>query len=285
MTGLAKSLRQVLEAGEAAVLVTVTGAQGSTPREAGAAMLVTANDIAGTIGGGELEWRMIAKARDMITAGEKSAAIDLPLGPELGQCCGGRVALALQAGDDETLSRLEATEAAEMENWPAVLIFGAGHVGRALAVALSPLPLAVTVIDTRPDAVAGLPSNVYTINSALPEAQVRDAPGGSAFVIVTHSHGLDFTITEAALARGDAAYVGMIGSRTKRVQFERWFAGQGGDSGRLGQLVMPIGGKVKDKRPAVIAATVAAELVGHLLGENAGEGKLDLPSRIAGARS
>ena len=280
---LAKFLRQALEAGEAAVLVTVTGAQGSTPREAGAAMLVTTNDIAGTIGGGELEWRMIAKARDMIANGEERASIGLPLGPELGQCCGGRVTLVLAAADGETLSRLEAAEAAEVENWPAVLIFGAGHVGRALAVALSPLPLAVSVIDTRLDALTGLPSNVSTTNSALPEAQVRDAPGGSAFVIVTHSHGLDFTITQGALARDDTAYVGMIGSRSKRVQFERWFFGQGGEADRLGRLVMPIGGKVKDKRPAVIAATVAAELVGHLLGESASENKHGLSQKIADA--
>ena len=266
---LAKFLRHALEVGEPAVLVTVTGAHGSTPREAGAAMLVSADRIAGTIGGGELEWRMIAKARDMVTGGEDSAVIDLPLGPELGQCCGGRVALTLEAADRETLARLEAAEAAEVETWPAVLIFGAGHVGRALAAALAPLPLAVTVIDTRPDAMTGLPSNVYVINSALPEAQVRDAPAGSAFVIVTHSHGLDFTITEAALARDDAAYVGMIGSRSKRVQFERWFVGQGGGRDRLDRLVMPIGGKVKDKRPAVIAATAASELVEHLLGESA----------------
>ena len=278
---LAESLRQALAAGNSAVLVTVTGAQGSTPREPGAAMLVTTDGIAGTIGGGELEWRMIAKARDMISGGEKSAAIDLPLGPELGQCCGGRVALALQAAGRETLARLEADEAADVDTWPAVLIFGAGHVGRALAAALSPLPLAVTVIDTRLDAVVGLPSNVDTINSALPEAQVRSAPAGSAFVIVTYSHGLDFTITEAALARDDAAYVGMIGSRSKRVQFERWFAGQGGDADRLGRLVMPIGGTIKDKRPAVIAATVAAELVGHLLGESAGESKSGLSHNIA----
>ena len=278
---LAKSLRQALDAGEPAVMVTVTGAQGSTPREAGATMLVTGDRIAGTIGGGELEWRMIAKAREMIAGGEKSAAIDLPLGPELGQCCGGRVALALDAADGETLARLEATESADVESWPSVLIFGAGHVGRALAAALSPLPLSVSVIDTRPDALAGLPSNVYTINSALPEAQVRDAPAGSGFVIVTHSHGLDFTITEAALARRDAAYVGMIGSRSKRVQFERWFAGQGGDNGWLDRLVMPIGGTVKDKRPVVIAATVASELVGHLLGESAAEIRHGLSRKIA----
>jgi xanthine dehydrogenase accessory factor len=152
-----------------------------------------------------------------------------------------------------------------------VLIFGAGHVGRALAAALAPLPLGVSVIDTRLDALAGLPANVYTINSALPEAQVRDAPAGSGFVVVTHSHGLDFTITEAALARQDAAYVGMIGSRSKRAQFERWFAGQGGDKAMLERLVMPIGGRVRDKRPVVIAATAAAELAEHLLGESAGE--------------
>jgi xanthine dehydrogenase accessory factor len=282
---LAKSLRQALEAGDPAVRVTVTGAQGSTPREAGAAMLVMADRIVGTIGGGELEWRMIAKAREMIAGGEERATIDLPLGPELGQCCGGRVSLALEVADNKTLASLEAAEAAEVENWPAVLIFGAGHVGRALAVALSPLPLAVSVIDTRLDALTGLPSNVATTNSALPEAQARDAPGGSAFVIVTHSHGLDFTITQAALARDDTAYVGMIGSRSKRMQFERWFAGQGGDTDLLGRLVMPIGGMVKDKRPAVIAATVAAQLVEHLLGEDIGEGKPGLPRQIAGGRS
>ncbi len=280
---LAEALRQALAAGTPAVLVSVTGAQGSTPREVGAAMLVTAERIAGTIGGGELEWRMIAKARAMITDGEERAAIELPLGPELGQCCGGRVALALEAGDREMLDRLAAREAAEKENWPAALIFGAGHVGRALANSLSPLPFALRVIDTRLDALAGLPANVYTINSALPEAQVRDAPPASAFVIVTHSHGLDFTITDAALARGDAAYVGMIGSRSKRMQFERWFVEQGGDKDMLDRLVMPIGGTVKDKRPAVIAASVAAELVGHLLGESAGENKSALRQPFANA--
>lgn len=282
MTVLAKFLRHALAAGKPAVLVTVTGAKGSTPREAGAAMLVTAKSIAGTIGGGELEWRMIAKARDMIIGDEERAAIELPLGPELGQCCGGRVTLALAAADRQMLDRLADAETAEAENWPVALIFGAGHIGRALAHALSPLPLGVSVIDTRPDALAGLPTNVYTINSALPEAQVRDAPAGSAFVIVTFSHGLDFTITEAALARDDAAYVGMIGSRSKRAQFERWFIGQGGEKDRLDRLVMPIGdGKVKDKRPAVIAATVAAELVEHLLGESARENKSGLHQPIA----
>ncbi len=280
---LAKILRQALDAGQPAVLVTVTGARGSTPREAGAAMLVMADRIAGTIGGGELEWRMIAKARDMIAGADRTATIDLPLGPELGQCCGGRVALALEAADRKILSRLEAAEAAEVENWPTAIIFGAGHIGRALAMALSPLPLAVTVVDTRVNAAADLPPNVYTIHSALPEAQVRAAAAGSAFVIVTHSHGLDFAIAEAALARHDAAYVGMIGSRSKRAQFERWFVDQGGKAGRLDRLVMPIGGAVKDKRPAVIAATVAAELVQHLLGESAGENRSGRAGRTAGA--
>ena len=79
--------------------------------------------------------------------------------------------------------------------------------------------------------------------------------------------------------------ISLIGSRSKRMQFERWFAGQGGDTDLLGRLVMPIGGMVKDKRPAVIAATVAAQLVEHLLGEDIGEGKPGLPRQIAGGRS
>jgi xanthine dehydrogenase accessory factor len=146
-----------------------------------------------------------------------AGTMDIPLGPEIGQCCGGRVEVSLRpAGDGAPLlARLEAAEAAR----PHVYLFGAGHVGQALARALAPLPLHMHVIDTRPDELAGLPEGVDARALAMPEAAVRSAPRGSAYVILTHDHALDFLIAAEALRRTDAPYVGMVGSRTKRAKF------------------------------------------------------------------
>jgi xanthine dehydrogenase accessory factor len=265
-SGVAHALRQVLAAGEPAVIVCVDRAQGSTPRDEDAAMLVTAHDIAGTIGGGRLEWIAIARARDMLREDVARDVLDVPLGPAVGQCCGGHVRLALARAEEPTLADLEAREAAERSGWPPVLLFGAGHVGRALAVALDPLPLNVTIVETRGDYLARLPARMRLMESADAPADVRAATAGSAIVAMTHSHQLDYAITEAALLRGDAAYVGMIGSMTKRARFARWFAARGGDPARLANLVCPIGGQgVRDKRPAVIATFVAAEVLAAAL--------------------
>ena len=115
----------------AADRVEVTGTWGSTPRETGAAMFVTASATQGTIGGGQLEYMAIDRARQMLARDEAQARMNIPLGPEIGQCCGGRVELSLARAD----------ETSAPQNLPQVLIFGAGHVGRALARALALLPL------------------------------------------------------------------------------------------------------------------------------------------------
>ncbi|MBN9508978.1 MAG: xanthine dehydrogenase accessory protein XdhC [Alphaproteobacteria bacterium] len=264
--GVAAALRQQLAAGVPTIVVRVDRAQGSTPRDHDATMLVTASAIEGTIGGGRLEWMAIERARAMLREAAAHDTLDVPLGPAVGQCCGGHVQLALTRADTVLLAALEADEARERANWPSVVLFGAGHVGRALAVALEPLPLAVTVIETRAEYLAALPPRIRGLPSADAPAEIRVAPTRSAFVVATHSHQLDYAITEAALARGDATYVGMIGSVTKRVRFARWFAARGGDPVRLGALVCPIGGQgVRDKRPTVIAAFVAAEVLASAL--------------------
>lgn len=262
---LAAALRAALAASDPAVLVTVTQVRGSTPREAGAAMLVTANGMAGTIGGGRLEFEAIERARMMLEAGEDTAIMDVPLGPEIGQCCGGRVRLDLCRADDATLQALTRDDEARRAAQPTVLIFGAGHTGRALATALALLPFSVRLVDSRPETLRGLPDTVTTVAAALPEAEVDAAPPGAAYVVMTHEHSLDFLIAGAALARGDAAYVGMIGSATKRERLRRDLeaAGRGGD---IDRLTLPIGGAaVRDKRPEVIAALTAAELATCLL--------------------
>lgn len=250
------------------ILIRIETAEGSTPRETGAWMAVATNAAIGTIGGGQLEFHCIDLARTMLSEGAEAQRLDIPLGPQMGQCCGGRVKVSLKrlsAIDAALLAAREKTEAAER---PPVLVFGAGHTGRALATALAPLPFSVFVIDDRDDATSGLPPVVTCIRMADPAEAVASAAPASAFVILSHSHALDYRLAEAALARGDAAYVGMIGSATKRARFESSFLRAGGRHDALAKLTCPIGGcDVDDKRPEVIAALTAAELVRCLLGE------------------
>lgn len=255
-----------------AVLVEVTAALGSTPREAGTFMVVARATVLGTIGGGQLEFLAIAHARKVLDALDAGASLDIPLGPELGQCCGGRVTLAFRRVDEtvaqEIAERVETDYAAR----PHVYVFGAGHVGTALARALALLPYRTVVVDTRAEAIAGVTSDVETAHVALPEAVVRQAPAGAAFVVLTHEHGLDFLIAREALMRGDAAYVGMIGSRTKKATFRSWLRDEGHDTALLDGLTTPIGGtRVKDKRPEMIAALTAAEIVGALTVRKVGD--------------
>jgi len=258
-------LRALLTGKAEIALVQVESIAGSTPREAGAWMLVTARETGGTIGGGQLEYRAIDAARAILARGQNCDTLDMGLGPEIGQCCGGRVTL--------TVTRLEATKRtavmtrldAESAGRPAVYIFGAGHVGRALALAMQPLPVRLTVVDTREGELSRLPEGIARTLSAVPESIAARAEPGSAFIILTHDHALDFLITSAALVRGDARYVGMIGSQTKRASFASWCRGNVDTPVGLDALVCPIGAKGSaDKRPEVVAAFVAAEVIGAL---------------------
>ncbi len=260
---LAPHLRDLLAAGSPVVLAEVALARGSTPREAGAAMLVTAGACFGTIGGGRLEWAATARARELLAESQASCVMELPLGPAVGQCCGGHVTVRLSLADAGVLAELEAAETRAAASLPVVLLFGAGHVGRALAQALAPLPLHLRWIDARahefPDpAVAG----AEVVVTERPLNWIHAAPSGSACFVLTHSHSLDFTLCSAVLERGDFAYLGLIGSRTKRTKFERGFAELGIPADRVARMACPIGGDaLRDKRPAVIAALAAAELL------------------------
>ena len=259
-----RALARFLDASKDVVEVRIARARGSTPREAGAVMHVAAGGVRGTIGGGQLEYMVIDEARSLLAQGGDRRVMDIPLGPEIGQCCGGRVEITLTRMDAAARSAALAEAEAEFAAAPQVLIFGAGHVGRALAETLSLLPLRTRLIDQRGEELERATDAVERIHTVLPEAEVAHVPPGSAFVVTTHEHSLDFLITAEALARGDAAYVGMIGSKTKRVSFDRWCR----DEGRgisAGALVCPIGAAGRgDKRPAVIAAFVAAEILGRL---------------------
>ncbi|GEO41191.1 xanthine dehydrogenase accessory protein XdhC [Skermanella aerolata] len=266
MTDLASVLKGMLQRGEPAALVTVAEARGSTPREPGARMLVGADATVGTIGGGRLEWDAISRARMLASdpAQPTEATIEVPLGPAIGQCCGGHVTLRLERADPAVLTRIEAEEQAASSRLTRVLLFGAGHVGKAIATALAPLPFDIQWIDERPEEFPTRPpgDNVHPIVTSAPLDLIAEAPTGSCYLILTHLHALDFQIAEAVLRRADFAYAGLIGSATKRRRFERTFTAHGGDPQILSRLTCPIGSALhRDKRPTVIAALVAAELL------------------------
>ncbi len=251
-----------LDGANPTILIEISSVKGSAPREAGTFMLVSNTGIWQTIGGGQFEYMAIDHARAMLAGKTTVDTMDIPLGPEIGQCCGGRTLLTFTKVTPAIAEGLKQRLAQEHQSQPAVFIFGAGHVGKALAQALALLPLSITVIETRREELAGLPETVSSHLPAMPEAMVKTVPAGGTVIIVTHDHALDFLIAKEALARDDLAYVGMIGSKTKRATFAHWAEREGVPASALERLVLPIGGNiVKDKRPAVIATLVASEVL------------------------
>ncbi|MGK9285476.1 xanthine dehydrogenase accessory protein XdhC [Sinorhizobium meliloti] len=258
-----EDIRDFLTRERACVLVEVASAAGSTPRDTDAWMLVSKDRTFATIGGGQLEFMAIDHARKLVQGAKADLRMAIPLGPEIGQCCGGHVALSFKKVDADTRATLIERSDDEIAHRPHVYIFGAGHVGNALAMALSHVPLRTVLVDTREHelSAADVPG-IETCLTAMPEAVVRDAPPGSAFVVLTHDHALDFLIATEALGREDASYVGMIGSKTKRATFKNWLSREVNRPELFERLVCPIGGTVvKDKRPPVIAALAAAEIM------------------------
>ena len=145
----------------------------------------------------------------------------------------------------------------------AVWLFGAGHVGRALMLAMAPLPFEVTWIDERADAFpAAMPANVRSLHSIDPAGEVARAPDGALIVVMTHSHARDLAVVHAALAAGWFGYVGLIGSASKRARFARRLREAGVPDSRIAELVCPIGlSSIASKHPAAIAAGVAVQLL------------------------
>ncbi len=321
-------------------LVSVISTQGSTPRDAGAHMIVTGQGYHGSIGGGTLEWHAIAQAQAMLARGPGVKKTSHALGPQLGQCCGGQVKLLTEVFDNERLAELRLLAETEdagpfsvesaieqekvarhflpsplageggakrrkrglfqrdlradrhAETAPSsvsrqearstfpreggrqgsgnfrqsfgeerrhLYLFGAGHVGRALVLALAPLPFQVSWIDPRPDAFPGaVPSNVTLAASA----DLAEAPEGSFVFIMSHSHALDLAIADAALRNSGIAHVGLIGSFTKRARFEKRLRDAGVAEERVASLICPIGiAGIRSKEPAMIAASTAAQII------------------------
>lgn len=255
------TLSQFLEDAVDVIRVRLCQVRGSSPREVGAEVFVSASGLHGTVGGGQLEYMAVDKARVMLRKGARAEQMDVPLGPEIGQCCGGRVVLNLTLMTAADRASAIARDAHRQASQPQVYVLGAGHVGRALAQLFQHLPVRCILIDARPEELGLAEACVEKRLSAMAEADIRHAPKGSAFIVLTHDHALDFLLTSEALDRADASYVGLIGSATKRARFERFHQTHSAttDSQRL---ICPIGAASSaDKRPEVIAALVVAEVM------------------------
>jgi xanthine dehydrogenase accessory factor len=249
---------------EAAVLVTVHQAQGSVPREPGAWMAVFADAVVGTIGGGRLEFDAIAAARSRLAGVAGEPVVRYPLGPSLGQCCGGVVHLRFErigAGDAPAL-------AASLDAGQAPLaLFGGGHVGRALVHVLGSLPFAVTWIDSRDEIFPQqVPANVSCEHSDPVQAAVADLAPGSRVLVMSFSHAEDLDVVAACLRRlrerDDLPYIGLIGSKTKWATFRHRLEERGFRPEELARITCPIGVPgIAGKQPEVIAVAVAAQLL------------------------
>lgn len=255
-------LGELLRAHPRAALVTVASVQGSTPRETDAFMIVTPDGaFSGTIGGGALEWRALAKAQAMLGRGEPGpVTIDQALGPDLGQCCGGRMRLTIEVFDRARLPEVEERAKQEIERFDPIVLFGAGHVGRALVLALAPLPFEVTWVDERPEAFPAIvPGRTLLDRGPALDALTR-APDGAQVLIMTHSHALDLELCATALSARRFTSIGVIGSATKRARFTTRLTTMGFSREDIAMLRCPIGVPgLTGKAPAVIAASVAAE--------------------------
>lgn len=257
---LRDTARRWLAAGRPAMQVQVLATQGSVPREAGTRMLVAADAVAGTIGGGHLEQCAIDQARTLLAHRERGPHDRRwPLGPALGQCCGGVVELRTRRLDAQALAQ-----------WPEppprffLQLYGAGHVGRAIVRVLEAIDCRVQWIDERDDAFpreASAP-HIERVCVEPVEAEVDTAPAGAFYLVLTHRHDLDQRIAEAILARGDFGYCGLIGSATKRARFVHRFEQRGLAADAIARLACPIGVPgIAGKEPEVIAVAAVAQLL------------------------
>jgi xanthine dehydrogenase accessory factor len=265
-----------------AVLVTIDSFEGSSPREVGAWMLVLAGDVHGTVGGGNLEFQAIAHARELLAAqaGAQVSTQDMqpadqlrryPLGPSLGQCCGGVVHLkfsCIPAGDAIKIEAARAVfTASKAKNALKIALFGGGHVGKALVHVLGALPCTVHWIDSRDEIFpTDVPANTQCEHSAPVHAAVSDIAAGSHVLIMSFSHAEDLDVVAQCLlrlrAKNDLPFIGLIGSKTKWATFRHRLADRGFTADEIARVTCPIGlPGVQGKEPEVIAVGVAAQLL------------------------
>ncbi len=251
MFDLLEAATNIIVEGKCFCLVTIVETKGSTPRNVGARMIVTDRTDYFSVGGGNLEMMAIRKAREMLRLMSAPQDLNYILGPDTEQCCGGQIKLNLEI--IQGMDGLAKLQKQEQQKTP-LYLFGAGHVGTALMRTLEPLPYGVQIYDSRPD------KNALPVDDI--ENIINTAPKNTLFLIMTHDHNLDYQLVSAVLTRGDFAFLGLIGSKTKRARFLSRLKKDGLSNGQLDHLTCPIGIEgIQGKEPEIIAASVAAQLL------------------------
>lgn len=244
-----EAVQQLVSENQDYVLITVLGTRGSTPRNSGTKMVVSNSKCYQTIGGGNLEYKAIDKAHELLQKPCSEQKIEqFPLGAKLGQCCGGHTTLMFESYINSNID---------------IMLFGAGHVGRALVSILSHLPCRIHWVDSREEEFpTHVANNVRKIISESPSDEVEAMSSNAYFVVMTHNHSLDFNISEAILLRNDARYVGLIGSETKWKRFQMRFKHKGYEPDFSSIIRCPVGlSDIPGKLPTEVAVSVAAEII------------------------
>ncbi len=242
------------------IYVQISATKGSAPRDAGTAMKVTMQTTEGTIGGGALEHKAITHARKILAENGKEQTQTIPLGPGLGQCCGGSVTLRYtretQVLDISPLPQhlTRSHPANPLHLW----LWGAGHVGRAFVKAAQPQAFHITWIDDAERRFpAAVPKQIKTIPAADMPLLASRAPTYAHHLIFTYSHDIDLKLCAALLKRG-AASIGLIGSDTKWTRFSKRLREMGLDPA---PIICPIGDKSLGKQPYQIASGTISALL------------------------
>jgi len=246
----AQAIAQHEQSGTNYVIATVLGTNGSTPRGTGSKMVISGEHIYDTLGGGHLEFAVIKKARELLVQGEAMQAIEqFNLAANLGQCCGGVATVMLECMQCERFT---------------LDIYGAGHVAQALIGILAQLPIRIRWIDNRADVFPEqIPANVVKIIDEEPTQQIKHAPNNNNYLILTHNHQLDFELTQAIIKRGDANWLGVIGSDTKAKRFKQRLTHRNFTAEQVKQMTCPVGLKnVTGKLPMEVAISISAQLIG-----------------------
>ena len=239
---------------------------GSSPREKGAWMLISnKGKIFGTIGGGQLEYNLIQSVMKQDWTIDFKLDIETTLGPDISQCCGGKVIISIQKINEIYSKYLLQKLKKNISEFPHVLIFGAGNIGTSLALQMYNLPLRVKLVDNRKDLISKIKIPIKKKFSLIPEQEVNQATANTSYIITTHDHGLDFLLCYEILKREDASYIGMIGSETKRGKLKSWLRKKGVNS--ISNVNIPIGKSLfnsYDKRPEIISAHIISEILSVL---------------------
>lgn len=244
-----QAAKELDEKGENYVIVTLIGTTGSTPRASGTKMVVSQDDIYATIGGGNLEFKAIKHSRMLIQKRKNNQEIEnFKLDASVGQCCGGSVSVLFEVFVNDKMQ---------------LDIYGAGHVAQALIPILAQLPMRIRWIDSRADIFPPqIPENVEKIIDEEPTAQVKLASKNSAFLILTHTHQLDFELCKAILKRDNIFWLGVIGSETKAKKFRYKLTQRDFSATQIAQMTCPVGlQEVTGKLPMEVAIAIAGQLV------------------------